>query len=800
MKRVAIFNFHPAFVPPRSGGELRAWNLAAQLSESFDVRMVNPTFGEAARESVQHTPHCTELRLPKTRAYNKWHHFFDRVAHFRECSALVATLACRGHREYVEAAREAAAGARIVMLSSPFMWPAIPRPKAGQLLVYDAYNVEARLAREALGGGAWGWWGARRIRRIERDLCRRADLILACSREDAEELATLHGVEDCRIAVVPNGVETQRVRPARPEERHAARAALDLADGARAFLFLGSYHPPNIEALDFLLGTLAPAVPGAEFLVAGKVCEAAPKSGVPGNVRLLGVVDDPTKDALLAACDGAVNPMFSGSGTNLKMLEFLAAGLPIVTTPTGARGLALDADRHALLADRESFAPAVQRLAEDDALRASLANAGRAHAVEHFDWAAIGAKTRELLEHKTTQRFLMLNDYPVTPVMSGGQCRLDAVARHVARHAGPVTIVTLCKHARGRHVWHGGGLEELNVPRSRLHNALDKVLAQWMGVAADDVSALLFWRTTPAFKRVVVRERGQARALLLDHIYMANAARVLRGGVPVVYESHNVETILKRALFGAVRGGGFLVRATERAERWALRTAAFTSCVSEEDARAFREKLGADGTRLLLAANGVDCAERPHTAPQLRPQLRAAIGMGSEPTLLFIGSGHPPNRDGVEFLIRNVAPLNPGCTFVVAGSVCGWFHGRRVPANVVMLGEVSMPVKEFLLQCADVALNTVFAGSGSSLKVPEYLSAGLPVISSEVGARGFAGNGAREVLVVPREKIAGAIAEYAADASWRREAAAAARTLAEERFDWSVTLKPLGERLSAMPE
>lgn len=794
MKRLAILNFHPAFTPPRSGGELRYWNLATRLSESFDVHMVNPTYGEAEREIVEHTPTCKEVRLPKTRAYNRWHRFFDRMARFPECSALVATLACKRHAAFREEARRAAEGAEVLMLSSPFMAPAAPKPATNQLLVYDSYNVESTLHREALGDGLWGRWGTSRIARIEGHLARRADLVLVCSREDGEEMADLYGIDESKIVLVPNGVDAGAVRPSAGEsERLAARERLGLEEDRAALLFIGSYHPPNIEAARFLVEEIAPHIEKADLLIAGKVCEALKGSETPRNVRLLGLVEEDTKRDLLGGCEIALNPMFSGSGTNLKMLEFLASGLPVVTTPKGARGLEIEHGDHAMVVEKSHFLRCVLDVLADERRRLRLRRLSRQHAETHFHWPVLADRLRHVLDIKTSRRLLMLNDYPVSPVRSGGQVRLEAVARHLSETVAPVTILTLCKKKRGRHVLHGPRCEELNVARSGLHNAIDKLLAGWMTVAVDDVSALVFWRASPRLKRALKRELRLADAILLDHIYMTNVARRLRGRRPIVYESHNAETVLKRALFGSGMLGDFLVRATERAERRALREAAFTACVSEGDAEIFRSQFGADVGRLVLAGNGVDCAARAVVPVDQRPALREAVELGPEPTFLFLGSGHPPNRDGIEFLIRTIAPENPGCTFLVAGSVCGWFHGRRVPSNVVMLGPISEDTKEFLLQCADLALNPVFDGSGSSLKVPEYLSAGLPVISSRVGARGFADEERPEVRLAGRDNLSRLVADGAADLEWRRRASAGGRRLAEERFDWSVTLRPLSD-------
>ena len=60
-----------------------------------------------------------------------------------------------------------------------------------------------------------------------------------------------------------------------------------------------------------------------------------------------------------------------------------------------------------------------------------------------------------------------------------------------------------------------------------------------------------------------------------------------------------------------------------------------------------------------------------------------------------------------------------------------------LPANVVLHGRVSDAEKQRLFAQAALALNPMKVGSGSNLKLVDYLAAGLPVLSSTVGARGF---------------------------------------------------------------
>ncbi len=796
MKKITYLNFHPAFSPPRSGGELRYVHLATRLSETFNVRMVNPTFGHAQREEIEHTPTCIETRLPKTKRYNFWHQFFDRTAKFKECSALVSSLSVRAHREYMEEAARQTSNADIVIHASPFMGSAYPRARReGQLLIYDSYNVEAKLMAEALGNGLWGKWGTGVIKRVEGNLARNAHLVLVCSREDGDEMAELYKIDRSKIVVVPNGVDVEAMRPGNQADRDFARNRLGVAQNRMAAVFIGSFHPPNIEAAEFIINEVAPSFGGVDFLIAGKACDPFMHQPVSPNVKLLGLVSEETRNDLLFGCDIALNPMFSGSGTNLKMLDFFAVGLPVISTPIGARGLDVTSGEQAMVVEGKYFVRCMQDIISDTERRRQLRVKGREHAENKFSWKVIADNLRDLLELKTTRRVLMLNDFAMSPVNSGGRVRLEAVGKHVSETVAPVTMLTLTKEGSGRHVQHSAKLEELNVPRSRWHGWMDALLADRSGVSADDVSALLFTWLSPAYKRAVKRELPFADVLVLNHCYMWNFAKKIHGKLPVVYESYNVETVLKRALFPKNSVGRFLAGTVEKAERALMREAAFTSCVARSDLKQFIEELGADPAKTILADNGVYANELQPLPMEERATWRRGIGMKDEVACVFLGSGHPPNAEAARFIINDVAPTNPECIFLIVGSVCGWFYNQTVPENVVMMGEVEPHVKDFLMRAADIALNPLFQGSGSSLKVPEYLRAGLPVISLPVGARGFAAEDEKTIIICEKDAFAAEVRKLAADVERRKQLADEGRRIVEQQFDWAATLHELSNNL-----
>ena len=84
-------------------------------------------------------------------------------------------------------------------------------------------------------------------------------------------------------------------------------------------------------------------------------------------------------------------PIRSGGGTRLKVLDGLAAGRAIVSTPAGAEGIDVRDGEHVVIADdADAFAGSVAALLGDPERRSRLAEAGRALAERSYDWDALG--------------------------------------------------------------------------------------------------------------------------------------------------------------------------------------------------------------------------------------------------------------------------------------------------------------------------------------------------------------------------------------------------------------------------
>lgn len=777
--------------------------MAGRLAQRFDVRMISTTFPDAKPESIQHAPHFCEKRIPKVGRYVTWHRTLKRLGGFEECSGLVCSLSSRGHRELREAAEDLVRDADIVMHESPFLYPLAPRPRhARQLLVYNSYNVEARLARDMFGRTPVGRLASGHVARLERRLVDNADLVFACSQEDAHGFERAYGADRSKIHIVPNGVVMPEPMPQSDAGRISeARRHLKLADGRASAFFIGSFHPPNSEAVHFLLTRIAPAAEDVMFFIAGKVCDGFSHVTIPSNVRMLGTISEEVKWHLFEVADVALNPMFSGSGTNLKMLDYLAAGIPVVTTSHGARGLGIEHLRHAVVADSSRFLRAMTDVLGDKGLRERLRRAGRELVQANFSADRIGDQMGEILEHKSSRRIIMLNDYAVTPADAGGRIRIDAEARSLATAGHQVTILTLNSAAHARRVDVAAKIEEINIPRSDLHNRIDALFGWLLGCSANDATALLFARRLDKmFARAVRREARFAEGVIFCHCYLEPFRRDFGRGTSIYFDSHNEEWQLKKLLYRPGLLRHILVSRVRAAERALPRCADAVFCVSAENLAALKALTPSVEKRALVIPNGVACGDRPPLPRNIRARLRVAAGLGSEFTATFLGSGHPPNIQAVRRIIDDIAVRNPNVTFLIVGSVGLAFGGEAIPANIVLMNTVSESVKRTLLRTSDLAINPMAVGSGTSLKLFDYLAAGLPVLTTPLGARGLDDNVGGAVIHAELDKFSEVFGGLAADPDALEPLREQAWKGARERYDWPVVLEPMLERIGRASE
>lgn len=250
-------------------------------------------------------------------------------------------------------------------------------------LFWSARGGNVRLPGWALPFVRYDQW---RYRRWERRVMSQAAAVVAVTEKDARQLGAMLGRP---VPVVVNGVDCEHFAAARPTPE------------AQRVLFLGNYeYAPNVDAVEWMLDEILPRVwahcPEARMSVCGYALPAewAQRWSDP-RIEWQGFVPDLLQ--LQSSSSVFLAALRHGGGSKLKVLEALAAGLPLASTAQGVSGLELrDGEDYLGGESAEQLANAVVRLLQDPAQARALGENGRAYVRRAHDWSVAASQLEQV--------------------------------------------------------------------------------------------------------------------------------------------------------------------------------------------------------------------------------------------------------------------------------------------------------------------------------------------------------------------------------------------------------------------
>ena len=378
--------------PLLSGGQIRTYNLLKNLSVKHQITLFSFIRNEKEKEYI-----------PKLLKYCREVHVFMKrppwsiKSLFLSAVTFYPLVVCMYLKNQVKEAIEKAIAKEhfdLIHAETFYVMPNIPEnhiptilvEQTIEYLVYKHYTetITTPLLKQLMN------FDVSKIHRWEKNYWQKASRVVAMSEADKKEMQRL--IPSLTVDLVPNGVDTDFFKE-KPIHREKS---------AKTILFVGNFKwLQNREAVAILVKKIWPIIqkkfPQARLWIVGRFPSYEILKYSSATITVSQDIND-IREAYTKS-DVMLAPIYGPGGTRYKILEAMATGLPVVTTPTGIEGLGARHGMHALICDsNEELAEGLVKLLTDKQLYRQLRENGRKLVAEKFNWKTIAGSLDRIYE------------------------------------------------------------------------------------------------------------------------------------------------------------------------------------------------------------------------------------------------------------------------------------------------------------------------------------------------------------------------------------------------------------------
>jgi polysaccharide biosynthesis protein PslH len=373
--------------PLLSGGQIRTYNLLKHLQDKHDITLFSFIRKDEERAYIPELQKfCRQVVVFKRRpAWSLSNIFLAGFSAFP--FVMISTYLSKTVRQAIAVA--ISQERYDVIHAEPFyMMPNIPKTKIPILLVEQ--TIEYLVYQKYVDD--FSFWPLQpllyldviKLRLWEQYFWRRATRLVAMSPQDRHIMLKATQRQKL-IDVVANGVDGEFFAQMQPQPAKFPTV-----------LFVGNFKwLPNKDAATFLARDIWPLIKAATPLAKLRIVGANPTPEIKNLSQISDVeVEGEIPDIRQAFTSSQVllAPIRNGRGTKYKVLEAMASGVPVVTTPLGIDGLDIIPGQHALVATTAAgLADATVRLIRTPSLGAKIAAAAKHLVTQKYNWSIISS-------------------------------------------------------------------------------------------------------------------------------------------------------------------------------------------------------------------------------------------------------------------------------------------------------------------------------------------------------------------------------------------------------------------------
>lgn len=376
--------------PLLSGGQTRSYNLIKHMAKKHDITLCSFIRTNDENQYVEFLKRfCRSIIVVKRRpAWTPINMLLAALTPYPFLVSLYISLTLRK----ILMKQLAEKDYDLIHAETFYVMPNIPRTNVPILLVEQ--TIEYRVYQHFVESfrfpivKALLWIDVLKIRFWERYFWRRASRVVAMSEADALEMRKL--VPNIHVNLVPNGVDIETFSPVRREPPTSP-----------TILYIGNFKwLQNREAVDVLLSSIWPKIkaeiPSARLLIVGRGL-AALKSRPDESITF----DESVKDIRESYKSASVMlaPIRGPGGTRLKILEAMASGCPVVTTPVGIEGIDATPGKEVLVGHSvKELVQATVELLQNPSLQERLVQQAYALVKNKYNWKKIGEELDQIYQ------------------------------------------------------------------------------------------------------------------------------------------------------------------------------------------------------------------------------------------------------------------------------------------------------------------------------------------------------------------------------------------------------------------
>jgi glycosyltransferase involved in cell wall biosynthesis len=381
-------------------------------------------------------------------------------------------------------------------------------------------------------------------------------------------------------------------------------------------------------------------------------------------------------------------------------------------------------------------------------------------------------------------RVLMLVPWNMFPINNGAAMRYYDTAEALS---GRVRLeVTSPKSKPPEYEGKGFIPTNLEFPITYTDTLIDRIMGR-ISTTNPIVKGLQYFRPWQSIS--ILRNSNEIPDVVhAEHIFSALNGIILSRmwGKPLVLVLHNAEHMLIEQIHGKALGrlSRFLIK---HLLKWVDKVV----CVSESDREAVQKDMGIDGIEVV--PNSINL-RRYHVTEAVIDAERSKLGFVGDRAIVFFHGllSYPPNSEAVSVIEQRIAPRvlhsNKNVIFLIAGASPP--PRSKIEEGIRFIGSVDRI--EPYIQMADVCIACLVRGSGTKLKVLEYMGSGRAVVATSKAIEGIDVTEGKDVYIRDDwNEFADAILLLLNNPAERIRLGQEAKHLIESKYNWDLNAESL---------